>query len=70
VEAGTTVEGLLRRLAEEYDEGFLDAVIRQTGEPMVTLLLLNGRTLQLPHDLQRELQAGDQLHLIPPIAGG
>jgi molybdopterin converting factor small subunit len=70
VEAGTTLEGLLRLMAKEYDEGFLDAVSRQAQEPMVNLLILNGRTLRLPRDLPLELQAGDQLYLIPPIAGG
>ena len=70
VEAGTTLEGLLRHLAEEYDEGFLDAVVRRPGEPDVSLVILNGRTLRLPRDLQIELQMGDELYLIPPIAGG
>ena len=70
VEAGTTLEGLLRHLAEEYDEGFLDVVGRQPGQPDVSLVILNGRTLRLPRDLQIELQMGDELYLIPPIAGG
>jgi molybdopterin converting factor small subunit len=70
VEAGTTLEGLLRHLAEEYDEGFLDAVVRQPQEPTVNLMILNGRTLRLPRDLQLELETGDELYLIPPIAGG
>jgi molybdopterin converting factor small subunit len=70
VEAGTTLEGLFRHLAEEYDEGFLDAVVHQSEEPTVNLVILNGRTLRLPRDLQLELQTGDELYLIPPIAGG
>ena len=70
VEAGTTLEGLFRHLAEEYDEGFLDAVTRRSKEPGINLVILNGRTLRLPRDLQLELEAGDELYLIPPIAGG
>jgi molybdopterin converting factor small subunit len=76
VVAGTTLEGLFRHLAEEYDKGFLDAVIRRPGEPAdtrdpyINLVILNGRTLRLPRDLQLELETGDELHLIPPIAGG
>jgi len=70
LESGTTVEGLLRHLAEAYDEGFLDAVVRPTGERQISTLILNGRTLRLPQDLQLQVSTGDQLYLIPPIAGG
>jgi molybdopterin converting factor small subunit len=76
VGAGTTLEGLFRHLAAEYDEGFLDAVVRRPGEPAdtrhptINLVILNGRTLRLPRDLQLELEMGDELYLIPPIAGG
>ncbi|MGD2147870.1 MAG: MoaD/ThiS family protein [Anaerolineae bacterium] len=68
--SGTTVEGLLRHLAEDQDEGFLDVVVRPPGERQISTLILNGRTLQLPRDLQHQLSTGDQLYLIPPIAGG
>ena len=68
--SGTTVEELLRQLAEEHDEGFLDAVVRPSGEPQISTLILNGRTLQVPRDLQVQLGTGDELYLIPPIAGG
>lgn len=67
---GATVEDLLRHLAETYDEGFLDVCVRPAGEPGISVVILNGRTLRLPSDLQRELKTGDELHLIPPIAGG
>jgi MoaD family protein len=68
--SGTTVEELLRQLAEDYDQGFLDAVVRPSGEPQISTLILNGRTLQHPWDLKLQLRTGDELYLIPPIAGG
>ena len=70
LESGTTVEGLLRRLAEDHDEGFLDAVVRPSGERQISTLILNGRALRLPRDLEVQLGTGDELYLIPPIAGG
>ena len=68
--AGATVENLFRHLAERYDAGFLDVCIRPVDEPSISVVILNGDTLRLPSDLQRELKTGDELHLIPPIAGG
>ena len=70
LESGTTLEGLLRHLAGVHDEGFLDAVVRPSGESQISTLILNGRRLQLPRDLQLQLSTGDELYLIPPIAGG
>jgi molybdopterin converting factor small subunit len=70
LEPGTTLEGLLQRLAVEVDEGFIDVLVRPPGEPNICVVILNGRTLRFPRDLQRELETGDELHLIPPIAGG
>ena len=70
LELGTTLEGLLRHLAEAHNEGFLDPVVRPAGERLISTLILNGRRLQLPRDLQLQLSTGDELYLIPPIAGG
>lgn len=70
LEPGTTLEGLFHRLAAEVDERFMDVCVRPPGEPSICVVILNGRTLRLPHDLQRVLETGDELHLIPPIAGG
>jgi molybdopterin converting factor small subunit len=70
LEPGTTLEGLFHRLAAEVDEGFMDVIVRPPGEPSICVVLLNGRTLRLPRDLRRIIEAGDELHLIPPIAGG
>jgi len=67
---GTTLAGLFRYLADQYDERFLDARLRRPGVRSVSAVLLNGQTLHLPRDLRRELEGGDVLHLIPPIAGG
>lgn len=67
---GTTLEGLFQHLAEAYDERFLDVCVRPLGEPSICVVILNGRTLQFPRDLERILEMGDVLHLIPPIAGG
>jgi len=63
---GTTLAGLFRYLADQYDERFLDARLRRPGVRSVSAVLLNGQTLHLPRDLRRELEGGDVLHLIPP----
>ncbi len=70
LQPGTTLEGLFHHMAAEVDEGFMDILVRPPGEPSICVVILNGRTLRFPRDLQRELEAGDELHLIPPIAGG
>jgi len=70
LEPGATLENLFYRLAAEYDERFMDVCVRPLGEPGISVVILNGRTLRIPRDLQRELETGDVLHLIPPIAGG
>jgi molybdopterin converting factor small subunit len=70
LEPGTTLEGLFQHLAKEHDERFMDICVRLPGEPGISVVILNGRTLQLPRDLQRKLEMEDLLYLIPPIAGG
>jgi len=67
---GTTLEGLFQHLGEQYDQRFPDVCAHRPGERSISVVLLNGHTLHLPRDLQRELKGEDVLHLIPPIAGG
>ena len=60
----------MHRLATEADERFMDVCGRPPGEPSICVVILNGRTLRLPRDLQREPKTGDELHLIPPSRVG
>lgn len=67
---GNTVGDLFHQMAEEYDERFGEVCVPTEREPAICVVILNGRSLKLPRDLQKELSAGDELYLIPPIAGG
>jgi len=67
---GSRVEDLLRHMAQMYGERFMDACLPMQRERSTSVIILNGRALVLPEGLHQELRSGDELYLIPPIAGG
>jgi MoaD family protein len=67
---GGTVDTLLRQMAEDYGERFIDIHTSSQAGRGICVVILNRRSLSLPEDLVCTLNAGDELHLIPPIAGG
>jgi MoaD family protein len=70
MEVGSTLEELFRHLGSYFDQRFMDICQPREGEQSISVVLLNGRALHFPDALQTELADGDELHLIPPIAGG
>jgi molybdopterin converting factor small subunit len=67
---GISVRTLLQQLAQTHDGRFAQYNTGPTREPAIAVMILNGQTLRIPQDLDHELEAGDRLYLISPIAGG
>jgi molybdopterin converting factor small subunit len=67
---GDTVRRMLQRLARHVDARFADFDSDPAQEPTVAVIVLNGRTLRIPQNLDQVLKPGDRLYLIPPIDGG
>lgn len=67
-----TVNGILRRLSEQYGQSFVEYVFNgRTNEVKGFLqLLVNGRSISSISGLDTELTDGDVLALIPPVGGG
>ena len=67
-----TVNGILRRLSEQYGQSFVEYVFNgRTNEVKGFLqLLVNGRSISSISELDTELADGDVLALIPPVGGG
>jgi molybdopterin converting factor small subunit len=64
-----TVPDLLAHLARRHGEALGRLLLTEDGEPQPALLLIVGDE-QVPPDDRRELQPGDVLTILPPIAGG
>lgn len=71
IEGGTTVRDLLARLAAESPK-FAELVYDREGDRLkeYAALILNGQTIELAGGLDRPLEPGDQLLLLPGFAGG
>jgi molybdopterin converting factor small subunit len=69
VPAGTTVKGLFARADKsgQVPGKVMSKLLRMPRPPTV---LLNGRSLDLPEELSRELVAGDDVAVMTPMAGG
>ena len=64
-----TVRDLLPQLARRHGEALGRLLLNEDGEPQPALLLFLGDE-QVPPDARRELNPGDVLTILPPIAGG
>jgi molybdopterin converting factor small subunit len=64
-----TVRDLLPRLARRHGEALGRLLLTEDGEPQPALLLFIGDE-QVPADGRRELNPGDVLTILPPMAGG
>ena len=71
IDGTTTVRDLLVRLAAASPK-FAELVYDQEGERLkeYAALILNGQTIELAGGLDRRLEPGDQLLLLPGFAGG
>ena len=71
VNGEATLEWVLRRLADECHPSFrelVDGAARSSS--WLEAIVLNGRTVVLPDDLQLRVRGGDQLYFFEVIAGG
>lgn len=66
-----TVNGVLQQLAERY-EVFRTVAFDADSQKFngLIFIVLNGRLLQTPQELETRLQNGDNLILSPPYTGG
>ena len=71
IEDGTTVRELLARLADESPK-FAELVYERADDRLkeYAALILNGQTIELAGGLDRKLEPGDQLLLLPGFSGG
>jgi len=65
----TSVQAVLRELADVHGEGLRRLILTAAGEPQPALLVFVNDE-QVPSNSTRELRAGDTLTLLPPISGG
>ena len=66
VEAGATLEELLGRMSRALNHD----LAAETARDGSVFLTLNGSFCTLPDDLPRELEEGDDVRLLPFVAGG
>jgi molybdopterin converting factor small subunit len=71
IEDGTTVRDLLARLSDASPK-FAELVYDRADDRLkeYAALILNGQTIELVGGLDRTLEPGDQLLLLPGFAGG
>ncbi|SRR5688572_25636914 len=71
IEEDTTVRDLLSRLASESPK-FAELVYDRADDRLkeYAALILNGQTIELAGGLDRRLEPGDQLLLLPGFSGG
>ena len=71
VNGETTLEGILHRLADECHPSFNDLLRGEAqGARRLESIILNGRTVVLPNDLQLPVKGGDRLSFFELIGGG
>ena len=71
IEDGTTVRDLLARLSDDSPK-FREFVYDRADDRLkeYAALILNGQTIELVGGLDRRLEPGDELLLLPGFAGG
>ena len=71
IEDGMTVRELLARLSDESPK-FAELVYDRADDRLkeYAALILNGRTIELAGGLDRPLEPGDELLLLPGFSGG
>lgn len=71
LEDGSDVRKLLEALARKFGEAFQRQVLLSEGKlaPYVKLLV-NGRDIEYLDGMETRLKDGDEVAIIPPVAGG
>lgn len=66
-----TIKSLLETLSKRFGEKFILEVLEPDGSPKKTLkIFVNGRDIEFLDGLSTMLKEGDEVALIPPVAGG
>jgi MoaD family protein len=66
-----TVKNLIEVLSRNFGERFNSEVLDDNGLPKKTIkIFINGRDIEFLDGLSTILKDGDEVALIPPIAGG
>jgi len=66
-----TVKNLIEVLSKNFGEKFNSEVLDDNGLPKKTIkIFVNGRDIEFLDGLSTNLKDGDEVSLIPPIAGG
>jgi molybdopterin converting factor small subunit len=69
VDAGCSLRGLVRRLAERHGEPLCGLLLGPTGTPHDSLLVFLGDE-QVRWEAARDLRDGDVITVLAPMAGG
>jgi len=66
-----TIKNLLETLSEKFGEKFDAEVLDADGLPKKTVkIFVNGRDIEFLNGLSTVLKDGDEVALVPPVAGG
>lgn len=65
------VRDLLNVLAKQFGEKFVETVFDESGSPKKMFkIFVNGRDIDFLDGLATVLKEGDEVALVPPVAGG
>ncbi len=72
LEEGADINDLLTKVFDEYGEEMRREVMNETADDLAPYykILVNGRNSKLMEYFNTQLQNGDLVHIMPPIAGG
>lgn len=71
LEHHTDVKSLMDVLARRFGEKFVQEVLDETGLPKKTIkIFVNGRDIDFLNGLSTVVKDGDEIALVPPVAGG
>ncbi|MDW7672860.1 MAG: MoaD family protein [Bacillota bacterium] len=72
VTPGTTVRELMQQVFHTYGDAMKEQVMNEGGTDLAPYykILINGRNSKLMHYLDTELEEGQVVHIMPPVAGG
>ncbi|MCS7125359.1 MAG: MoaD/ThiS family protein [Aigarchaeota archaeon] len=71
VSEGTNIKSLIELLSQRYGERFTREVLDNNGLLKKTIkIFVNGRDIDFLNGLSTTIKDGDEIALIPPVAGG
>lgn len=65
---GEVLDELVRRFGKKMEEKIYRPEMRELRE--IAIVLLNGRSLDIPHELSLPLKESDVIAIFPPVSGG